>query len=101
MPCRCHSQCGHSAQQAAAEEYARPPAPRSQDGAFRRVQVHEQRDDGRIGYEFVQQRELLRRQFDTEPAHSGDALAWPIEARIGVPSDMVISMLLWVRAGYL
>ena len=49
---------------------------------FRRVQVHEQSDDGRIGYEFVQQRELLRRQFDTEPAHSGDALARPIEARI-------------------
>jgi hypothetical protein len=41
---------------------------------IRNIQVHEQSDDGRIGDEFVQQRELLRHQIDTVAAEGSISL---------------------------
>ena len=56
---------------------------------IRNVLVHKESNDSRIGNEFVQQRELLRRQINSEKACSGDVPARPVEARHDAGPDRV------------
>ena len=91
MPSRCRLRGGMQ-YAIFARGCAQPPHRRHLCHGIRNVLVHQHRDDGRFGNDFVHQLEPLRCQIDPEKAHSGDVPARPVEARHDAGPDRVTAI---------